>query len=54
MFSVLMDDAIWSMPVLKSEVVIEKVPKAIAGHSSHENTEISFAFMHCVVCKFEK
>ena len=55
MFSVLMDDAIWSMQVLKSEeVVIEKVPKAIAGHSSHENTEISFAFMHCVVCKFEK
>ena len=30
MFSVLIDDAIWSMPVLKSEeVVIEKVPKAI-------------------------
>ena len=55
MFSVLMDDAIWSMQVLKSEeVVIEKVPKAIAGHNSHGNTEISFAFMHCVVCKFEK
>ena len=41
--------------MLKSEeVVIEKVPKAIAGHSSHGNTEISFAFMHCVVCKSEK
>ena len=50
-----MDDAIWSMPVLKSEeVVIEKVPKVIAGHSSHGNPEISFAFIHCVVCRFEK
>ena len=36
------------------EVVIQKVPKAIFGHSSHGNTEISFAFMHCIVCKFEK
>ena len=30
------------------------MPKAIFGHSSHGNTEISFALMHCVVCKFEK
>ena len=55
MFSMLMDNAVWSMQVLKGEeVVIEKVLKPIFGHSSHRNTKISFAVMHCVVCKFEK
>ena len=55
MFSVLMDDAVWSMQVLKGEEVVIEKTKAIFGHSSHGNTtEISFAFMNCVVCKFEK
>ena len=46
MFSVLMNDAVWSMQVLKGE---EVVPKGIFCHSSHGGTEISFTFMHCVV-----
>ena len=54
MFSMLMD-AVWSMQVLKNEeVVIEKSAQGHFGHSSHGNIKISFAFMHCVVCKFEK
>ena len=52
MFSVLIDDAVWSMQVLKGEeIVIEKTAQGHFGHSSHGNTEISFAIIHYVVCK---
>ena len=40
--------------VLESEVVIEKSAQDHFGDSSHGNTEIIFAFMHCVVYMFEK
>ena len=43
------------MQVLEGEeVVIQKSAQGHFGHSSHGNTEISFAFMHCIVCKFER
>ena len=42
------------MQVLKGEEVASYREKAIFGHSTRGNTEISFTFMHCVVCKFEK
>ena len=60
MFQVLMDDAVWSMQVLKGDAVVtEKMLEVIFWFMVVMEMLkciciLSVTFLHCIVCKFEK